>query len=358
MSLKDSLRKALAARQMRTKVPPIQEITEMVTTEEDDKIRKVLEDVTINIKVLGCGQVGCRIINRLSRENRIQSTSLYALNSDAQQLLVISAHSKILLGRGICRGLGAGGLPRFGKEAAEESRTQIVESLRGADLAIVVAGLGGGVGTGSAPIVCKFAKELGIFTLALVTFPLIAEGNSRIRNALNGLNALNKSADAVIVIPNDKLLEFEPSLTLSQAFMIADEILLRVVVAITNMINLVGRVNIVFPDFKIAMAGTGIGTVGLGEATNSDAKALDAVNDALNSPLLCINPVTIPKLLIYLSGSKDMTAKDVEMVMDQIYERTNPNAELIWGAYEDPKLVNTVQVMIIAPGSPPDLPSG
>lgn len=315
---------------------------------EDEELRRVLAGLRTNIKIVGCGGAGCNTINRIVEEG-IVGADIYALNTDAQHLLTIHAPHKILIGKRATRGLGAGSIPQIGEEAAREVEDDIRQGLMGADIAFVTCGLGGGTGTGSAPVVARMAKELGALTISIVTQPFSAEGVVRMQNAEYGLDKLQEHSDTVIVIPNDKLLEIVPRLPLNAAFKVADEILMRSIKGITEIITKVGLVNLDFADLKTIMKGGGVAMIGIGESDDDD-RALKAVNAALDSPLLEVDIDGATGALVNVSGGETMTVSEAELVAEEIHKRINPNARMIWGAQIDPELRDTIRVMLVITG--------
>jgi cell division protein FtsZ len=308
-----------------------------------------LASLKTNIKIIGCGGGGCNTVNRIVEEGII-GADLYALNSDAQHLLHIHAPHKILIGRRTTRGLGAGARPEIGQEAALEAEEEIRQSITGADMVFITAGMGGGTGTGSAPVVARMAKEMGALTIAIVTQPFKGEGVSRMNNADYGVDRLTEVSDTVIVIPNDKLLEIVPRLPLNAAFKVADEILMRSIKGITEMITKVGLVNLDFADLKTIMKGGGVAMIGLGEAVDSSDNATEAVNEAINSPLLEVDITGANGALVNVTGGEDMTVTDAEKVAEIVHSRVNPNARIIWGAQIDPAMSHAIRVMLVVTG--------
>jgi len=308
----------------------------------------VLAGLRTNIKILGVGGAGCNTINRIVQEG-IAGADMYALNTDAQHLLTVHAPHKILIGRRSTRGLGAGSIPQIGEEAAHEAEDEIRSSLQGADIVFVTCGLGGGTGTGGASVVAKTAKDMGALVIAIVTQPFSAEGTVRFQNAEYGLDRLQEYANTVIVIPNDKLLAIVPRLALNAAFKVADEILMRAIKSITEIITKVGLVNLDFADLKTILKGGGVAMIGLGESDSED-RAVDAVNEAINSPLLDVDVSDATGALVNVIGGEDMTVSEAERVASEIHGRINPQARIIWGAQIDPSLDHTIRVMLVITG--------
>ena len=320
------------------------------SSDVDADLLAILQKLKTNVKIIGCGGGGCNTIDRIAQEG-IVGADLYAANTDAQHLLAVQAKNKILLGRRSTRGLGAGALPQVGEEAAREAEDDIRKVLNGADIVFVTAGMGGGTGTGSAPYVAKIAKDMGALTVAVVTYPFKAEGTIRAENAEWGLERLRNSADTVIVIPNDKLLEICPRLALNAAFKVADEVLMRSIKGITELITKPGLVNLDFNDVKTIMKGAGVAMIGMGESSNdSDDRATDAINDALNSPLLDVDISGATGVLVNVIGGVDMTISEAEKVAEIIRSKVSDSARIIWGAAVDPALDHKIRVMVVITG--------
>src|SRR2546422_1055682 len=232
---------------------------------EDAELERILASLRTNIKIVGIGGGGCNTIDRLV-ESGIVGAELFAANTDAQHLLIIRSPHKLLLGRRVTRGLGAGALPQVGEDSAREAADELRSVVQGADMVFITCGLGGGTGTGGAPGLAQLSKEAGALTIAICTFPFRAEGAIRAENAEYGLEKLRNFADTVVVIPNDKLLELVPRLALNAAFKIADDVLMRAIKGITEIITKPGLVNLDFNDIKTIMKGGGVAMLGLGEA--------------------------------------------------------------------------------------------
>jgi cell division protein FtsZ len=329
------------------------EMTEEVLTYKeysaaDEELERILSSLKTNIKIIGCGGGGSNTIDRLV-DAGIVGADLYATNTDAQHLLIVRAPNKILLGRRSTRGLGAGALPQVGEEAAREAEEDLRKVLTGADIVFITAGLGGGTGTGSAPFVAQLAKELGALTVAICTSPFKAEGTIRMENAEWGLERLRNVADTVIVIPNDKLLEIVPRLSLNAAFKVADEILMRGIKGITELITKPGLVNLDFNDLRTIMKGGGVAMIGLGEGSDED-RIDEAVDEAINSPLIDVDISTASGALVNVIGGADMSVSEAERVAEVIQSRIAPNARIIWGATVDPTLDDKVRVMVVITG--------
>lgn len=314
----------------------------------DGELEKVMQSLITKIKVVGCGGAGSNTIARCTEES-LGDIELVAVNTDAQHLLMARSPHKVLIGRHLTRGLGAGALPQIGEEAALETEQDLRGAVAGADIVFVTCGLGGGTGTGSAPVVAKLAREQGALTIAVCTMPFTVEGPVRHENALAGLARLRDVCDTVIVIPNDKLLEIAPRLPLGAAFRVADEILMRSIKGITEMITKPGLVNLDFADLRTIMKKGGVAMIGLGESDSED-RARDSVLEALNSPLLDIDISDATGALVNVVGGKDMTLSEAESVVEEIYNRINKDARIIWGTSVDPSLDRTIRTMLVITG--------
>ncbi|WP_435146505.1 cell division protein FtsZ [Halobaculum sp. P14] len=314
----------------------------------DDELQDVLKDLQTNITVVGCGGAGGNTVNRMAEEG-IHGAKLVAANTDVQHLVNIEADTKILMGQEKTQGRGAGSLPQVGEEAAIESQDEIRESIDGSDMVFVTAGLGGGTGTGSAPVVAKAAREIGALTIAIVTTPFTAEGEVRRTNAEAGLERLRDVADTVIVVPNDRLLDAVGKLPVRQAFKISDEVLMRSVKGITELITKPGLVNLDFADVRTVMEKGGVAMIGLGES-DSDTKAQESVQSALRSPLLDVDISGANSALVNVTGGSDMSIEEAEGVVEEIYDRIDPDARIIWGTSIDEELEGSMRTMIVVTG--------
>ena len=253
------------------------------------------------------------------------------------------------MGRRVTRGLGAGALPQVGEEAAREAEDELKKAVANADIVFVTCGLGGGTGTGSAPFVAQLAKESGALTIAICTYPFQAEGSIRAENAEWGLERLRSVADTVIVIPNDKLLEIVPKLALNAAFKVADEVLMRSIKGITEIVTKPGLVNLDFNDIKTVMKAGGVAMIGLGEADDDD-RAVTAVMEAINSPLIELDISEATAALVNVTGGPNMTVTEAEKVAEVIQSKISPGARIIWGAAIDETLDETIRVMVVITG--------
>ncbi len=316
----------------------------------DEELVQILKGLKTKIAIVGLGGAGCNTLNRIAEEG-VKGATLIAANTDAQHLLSVNADRKILLGRSLTRGLGAGAKPEVGEKAAEESINDFDSLLDGADIVFLTCGLGGGTGTGSISPVARLAKEKGALTIAVMTKPFSAEGKSREDNASWGIQRMKNITDTVIVVPNDKLVELFPRLSLNKAFKIADEILMRSIKGLTEMITKPGLVNLDFNDLKTVMQGAGMAMVGMGESTaTGDQRAKEAIEEAINSPLLDVDIGGSKGALINVTGGSSMTIREAEMVAEEIEKVVSPNAHIIWGCDVNPELEDTLRVMLVATG--------
>ncbi|OPY34808.1 MAG: Cell division protein FtsZ 1 [Methanomassiliicoccales archaeon PtaU1.Bin124] len=330
-------------RMMAASPPPMMDNT-------DSELLELLQKLRTNIKIVGVGGGGSNTINRITDEN-IAGAETYAANTDAQHLLAVRAQHKILLGRRSTRGLGAGAIPQMGEAAAKEADVELKKALMDANIVFVTAGMGGGTGTGAAAVVAETAKELGALTIAVVTTPFKGEGKLRFENAEWGLERLRNSADTVIVVPNDKLLQLYPKLSLTAAFKVADDVLTRAIKGITELITKPGLVNLDFNDLKTIMKGAGVAMIGMGESDGDAAdRALEAIEEALSSPLLEVDISTATGALVNVTGGPDMTISDAQKVAEEVHKRISPNARIIWGAGVDPSLEHKIRVMVVMAG--------
>ena len=314
----------------------------------DEELQDVLEDLQTDITVVGCGGGGGNTVNRMSEEG-IQGAKLVAANTDVQHLVDIEADSKILMGQQKTQGRGAGSLPQVGEEAALESQEEIYDEIEGSDMVFVTAGLGGGTGTGAAPVVAKAARDSGALTISIVTTPFTAEGEVRRTNAEAGLERLRDVSDTVIVVPNDRLLDAVGKLPVRQAFQVSDEVLMRSVKGITELITKPGLVNLDFADVRTVMEKGGVAMIGLGES-DSESKAQDSVKSALRSPLLDVDISGANSALVNVTGGNDMAIEEAEGVVEEIYDRIDPDARIIWGTSIDEELEGTMRTMIVVTG--------
>lgn len=314
----------------------------------EDEIVQTLHELKTEIRAIGVGGGGCNTISRMFEEG-IDGAQLIALNTDVQHLYYTKAHKRLLCGKRRTRGLGAGSLPQVGEEAARENNDEIRELVEGADLVFVTCGLGGGTGTGGAPIIAEAAQEAGCLTISVVSVPFSAEGSVRMGNAEAGLERLREVSDTVIVIPNDRLLEVVPNYPMQLAFKVSDEILMRAVKGITELITKPALINLDFADIRTIMEKGGVAMIGLGEAEGED-KARESIRKALKSPLLEVDVSGAKAALVNVTGGPDMTIEEAESIVEEIYGKVDPDARIIWGAMVDPEVENTMRTMLIVTG--------
>jgi cell division protein FtsZ len=313
----------------------------------DEELAALLESVNARILVVGVGGAGNNAITRLM-EVGVEGAETLAANTDAQDLYFCNSHHKLLLGKETCGGLGAGNDPDIGEAAAIESYDDMKDVVRG-DLVFITAGMGGGTGTGAAAHIAKAARENGALTVAIVCLPFDVEGATRKKNATRGLNALMEHVDTLIAIPNEKLLEIAPDLSLPEAFMVADEVLVRAVKGIAELISKPGLVNLDFADVRTTMKNGGVSIIALGEASGED-RAEDAVINALRNPLIDVSIENARNILVNVSGNADLQLSEAKRVIEIVTEQVNPGAEIIYGALIVPELDDRLRVTIIASG--------
>ncbi len=316
--------------------------------EMDEELRKILESRKAEIKVVGAGGAGGNTISRLMQVGIVGAETV-AINTDAQDLLYTDADRKVLIGKEITGGLGAGADPKVGAEAAKESKDEIKKALEGADMVFVNCGLGGGTGTGSSPIIADIAKKLGALTVGIVTLPFTMEGKQRTKNAQEGLENLEGIVDTLIVIPNDKLLEIVPDVSVTTAFKVADEILVNAVKGIAELITKPGLVNLDFADIRAVMGSGGLAMIGMGES-DSENRAMESVEKALNNPLLDVDIEGATGALVNVSGGSDVTIKECQEIVEGVSSKINPDAKVIWGAQIIKELGDTIRAMLIVTG--------
>jgi cell division protein FtsZ len=315
----------------------------------DEELADVVKDLETKITVFGCGGAGGNTVTRMMEEG-IHGAKLVAANTDAQHLAdEVKADTKILIGRKRTGGRGAGSVPKIGEEAAQENIEDIQQSIDGSDMVFVTAGLGGGTGTGSAPVIAQTAQEQGALTISIVTIPFTAEGERRRANADAGLERLRAVSDTVIVVPNDRLLDYAPSMPLQDAFKICDRVLMRSVKGMTELITKPGLVNVDFADVRTIMENGGVAMIGLGES-DSENKAQDSIRSALRSPLLDVEFDGANSALVNVVGGPDMSIEEAEGVVEEIYDRIDPDARIIWGASVNPEFEGKMETMIVVTG--------
>lgn len=315
---------------------------------------KTLTGQFAKIKVLGIGGGGNNAVNSMISQDEIKGVDFVAINTDSQALLNSLAPIKIQIGEKITKGLGAGGDPNIGLQAAEESRERIKEVLEGTDMLFITGGMGGGTCTGAAPVIAEIAKkELGILTIAVVTKPFLFEGTRRMSKADEGLSRLRQHVDTLIVIPNQRVIEVVNSeATLLEAFKIADSVLTKGTKAIADLITVPGLINLDFADIKSIMNNAGSALMGVGEAEGAN-KAQDAVEAAIDSPLVEVNIDGARGVLINITGGPDLTMAEIEESAKTITAHVAPDANVIFGASIDPDLADKIKITVIATGFDP-----
>ena len=303
----------------------------------------------VDIRVVGVGGGGNNAVNRMISSN-IKGVHFIAVNTDRAALLKSGANTKICIGEKITKGNGAGANPEMGFKAAEESVDEIRAAIEGADMVFVATGMGGGTGTGAAPVVAKISKELGILTVGIVTKPFNFEGARRMKQADEGITELAKNVDSLVVIPNERLKDVsEEKITLINAFAIADNVLRRGVQGISDLINVVGFINLDFADVTSVMKNAGLAHMGVGEATGPN-KAVEAARAAIASPLLETSINGAHGIILNITVSQDVELDEVDKAATMVKESAAQDANIIWGANFDPTLSDTVKVTIIATG--------
>lgn len=301
------------------------------------------------IKVIGVGGGGNNAVNRMIYAG-ITSASFVAINTDKQALLMSKAESRLQIGEQLTRGLGAGADPEVGRKAAEESKELIQEILKDTDLVFVTAGMGGGTGTGAAPVVANIAKEMGILTIAVVTKPFRFEGKKRMENAENGIKELKNVVDTLVVIPNDKLLTIVPKNTpIIDAFKTADDVLRQGIQGISDLIVTSSLINLDFADVKAIMKNKGLAHMGLGRGKGEN-RTIEAVRQAVSSPLLETTIEGATGIILNIKGSPNLTLDEVYESADLVKEVVDPSCNIIFGSGIDPKMDDEVEITVIATG--------
>ena len=316
--------------------------------EIDRELEELLKKQHSKVKVFGIGGAGGNTISRM-KEIGIKGGEFIAVNTDAQDLLYSNADYKILIGKELTMGLGAGSNPKVGEEAAHESEQEIRRRLAGCDMVFVTCGLGGGTGTGAAPVVAQLAKKQGALTIGVVTLPFTIEGKKRIENAEYGLERMESVVDTLIVIPNDKLLEIAPELPLQTAFKVADEILTNAVKGTTELVTKAGLVNLDFADVKAVMQNGGVSLIGMGEADSAN-RAKESVEKAISNPLLDVDISNATGALVNIIGGNDMSLDEARLIISTVGEKLSPDAKMIWGAQISPEMEKSIRVMLIITG--------
>ena len=308
-------------------------------------------DGLAQVKVIGIGGGGCNAVSRMYLD-RVPGIEYIAVNTDAQHLLRSELPVKIRIGDKLTRGLGVGGDPEIGRAAAEESREELYEALRSADMVFIAAGMGGGTGTGASAVVAEVAREIGALTIAVVTKPFNFEGRKRTKTADDGAQRLKDSVDTLIIIPNDRLTSIvDDTMTAENAFKMADEVLRQGVQSIAELVTVPGEINLDFADIKTIMSGAGPAWMAIGHG-HGENRAADAAKAALNSPMLDVSIEGARGVLFNITGGSDMTLLEVQQAADLISRSVDPEGTIIFGMVTDLKMEDEVRVTIIATGLP------
>lgn len=317
--------------------------------ETNMNFNQIIPSNVAKIKVIGVGGGGCNAVNRMIQGN-VVGVEFWQINTDAQALAQSMVTNCLQIGQKLTRGLGAGGNPAIGQKAAEESREEIAKTLENTDLVFITAGMGGGTGTGAAPIVAEIAKEMGCLTVGVVTRPFTFEGRRRTNQAEDGIQALESKVDTLIVIPNNKLLSVIPSDTpLQESFRMADDTLRQGVQGISDIITIPGLVNVDFADVRAVMADAGSALMGIGIGSGK-SRAKEGAVAAISSPLLESSIQGATGVVINITGGSDLTLHEVNTAAETIYEIVDPNANIIFGAVIDEKMQGEIRITVIATG--------
>ena len=321
----------------------------MMEYNNDDNNNVTMMDGTATIKVIGVGGAGNNAVNRMI-EADIKGVDFIAVNTDRQALQISKAKTKIQIGEKITRGLGAGANPDIGAQAAEESKAEVAEVLRGADMVFVTAGMGGGTGTGAAPIVAQAAKEMGILTIGVVTKPFTFEGKKRLSQAERGIESLKGKVDTLVVIPNDKLLQIvDRKTSIIEAFKMADDVLRQGVQGISDLIAIPGLVNLDFADVKTIMLNQGMAHMGVGSASGEN-RAEDAAKEAIQSPLLETSIEGAKGVIINITGGDSLGLHEVNTAAELVQRSVDPEANIIFGTVTDETMGDEIRITVIATG--------
>jgi cell division protein FtsZ len=332
-----------------TGVPLSRPHESQMTPREESRSNRIVPSNVAKIKVIGVGGGGCNAVNRMIASG-VTGIEFWAINTDAQALAHSSAPQRLQIGTKLTRGLGAGGNPAIGQKAAEESRDEIAQALEGTDLVFITAGMGGGTGTGAAPIVAEIAKEIGCLTVGVVTRPFTFEGRRRTNQAEEGVGSLQSRVDTLIIIPNNQLLSVIPADTpLQEAFRLADDILRQGVQGISDIITIPGLVNVDFADVRAVMADAGSALMGIGIGSGK-SRAKEGAIAAISSPLLESSIEGAKGVVFNITGGHDLTLHEVNAAAETIYEVVDPNANIIFGAVIDEKMQGEVRITVIATG--------
>ena len=303
----------------------------------------------VKIRVLGVGGGGNNAVNRMIDAN-VTSAEFVAINTDKQALLISKADKRLQIGERLTGGKGAGAIPEIGRKAAEESKSSLTEVLKGADLVFITAGMGGGTGTGAAPVIAQIAKELGILTVAIVTKPFAFENRTRMANAEKGIEELRKYVDTIVIIPNERLTTILPEkITLVEAFRYADDVLRQGIQGISDLIVYPGMINLDFADIQTVMKNRGLAHMGIGRGKGEN-KTLEAVRQAVASPLIETTIEGATGVVLNIKGGSDITLREVTEAANMVKEVIDPSCNLIFGSSIDPDMHDEVEITIIATG--------
>ncbi len=300
------------------------------------------------LKVVGVGGAGNNAVNRMIQYG-LRGVEFISINTDKQALYLSRANQKIQVGEKLTKGLGAGADPEIGRKATEESRDAVMDALKGADLVFITAGMGGGTGTGAAPVVAECAREMGILTIGVVTKPFSFEGKVRMQNANSGIQNLKASVDTLITIPNDRLLDTVGNASLSEAFRVADDVLRQGIQGISDLIAVPGLINLDFADVRAIMKEKGMAHMGIGMASG-DKRAVEAARQAVESPLLETTISGAKGILMNITGGNNVGLLEVNEAAQLIIETADPDANIIWGAGIDDEMGDAVRITVIATG--------
>jgi cell division protein FtsZ len=310
----------------------------------DQQLHEILNRNKAKVQVFGIGGAGNNAVAHLM-ESSVEGVETIAVNTDAQDLLCTNADCKLLIGKKLTSGLGAGNNPEVGMAAAQESLEEIKKAIA-ADMVFVTCGLGGGTGTGAAPIVAETARKSGALTISFCFLPFLIEGKKRWQSAITGLKKLYRVSDTVIIVPNERLLEVSTNLSLTEAFKHADEILTKGIKSMAELVIKPGLVNVDLADVRTVIKNSGIAFIGVGESNGND-RASKAVENALTNPIMDVDIQSARAALINICGDQSLTLGEAELVVRKVYEKVNPDSEIIWGAVINPNLKDTLRVTLV-----------
>ncbi len=318
----------------------------------DTDLERIANGLNVNIKLVGCGGAGSNTVSRCT-ETGLSGVKMLAINTDAKHLLGTRSPAKILIGKRLTKGLGAGARPEVGERAAMENEAELRDFLRGSQIVFVIAGMGGGTGTSSSSFVASLAKEMNALTIGVVTLPFTSEGEVRMENAVRGLNRLADLCDTTIVIPNDTLIQLVPRLPVQAAFKVADELLVQTVSGLTEMLTHAGLVNVDYADLRTVLDEGGVSLIGVGESAGSSQDRIsEALETAISSPLLGKMDLSDAKgALVRVVGGPDMSLDEAAAVAQRVSESIHENGRLIWGCSVEPAMEGRVKVLLIATGA-------